>query len=320
MINVPSSKKSEKEKKPSCFVIMPIADQKGYDANHFTYVYEDIIKPAIIEAGMEVDQARADEVKNSNLIHLDILRKVIESDIAICDMSSRNPNVFYELGMRQAFDKPTVLIRDEETAVPFDINGLRYVEYKKGMRHRDVLKAVDDLAEMLKATYDKKDDKNEVNSLIRLMDLTAAKVQHVELSDEEKSNRILDIKIDTIQQTLQDLVKFSSPTPSISLTKKKAENTSLITSKVSVKISSYLGRNINIVDVENSLKELPISIGAKVIKARVLPELSDGNKELVELLIEVTANEDPAFILKSIYTVVSVLEGDDFKLESVAFR
>lgn len=186
---------------------MPIADQKGYDANHFTYVYEDIIKPAIIAAGMEVEQARADEVKNSNLIHLDILRKVIESDIAICDMSSRNPNVFYELGMRQAFDKPTVLIRDEDTAVPFDINGLRYVEYKKGMRHRDVVKAVGDLAEMLRATYDKKDDKNEVNSLIRLMDLTAAKVQHVELSDEERSNRLTELKIDNLQQTLNSLLE-----------------------------------------------------------------------------------------------------------------
>ena len=195
----------KEDKKPSCFVIMPIADQKGYDDGHFTLVYEDIIKPAIIAAGMEVEQARADEVKNSNLIHLDILRKVIESDIAICDMSSRNPNVFYELGMRQAFDKPTVLIRDEDTAVPFDINGLRYVEYKKDMRHRDVVKAVADLTSMLIATYAKKDDKSEVNSLIRLMDLTAAKVQHVELTEDEKSSKLLEIKIASLTEMVEKM-------------------------------------------------------------------------------------------------------------------
>lgn len=199
------SPEKKEDKKPSCFVIMPIADQKGYDDGHFTLVYEDIIKPAIIAAGMEVEQARADEVKNANLIHLDILRKVIESDIAICDMSSRNPNVFYELGMRQAFDKPTVLIRDEDTIVPFDINGLRYVEYKKGMRHRDVVKAVEDLTSMLKATYEKKDDKSEVNSLIRLMDLTAAKVQHVELTEDEKSSKLIEIKLASLTDMVEQL-------------------------------------------------------------------------------------------------------------------
>ncbi|EKO3932734.1 hypothetical protein GAW91_003388 [Vibrio fluvialis] len=201
------SPEKNEDKKPSCFVIMPIADQKGYDDGHFTLVYEDIIKPAIIDAGMEVEQARADEVKNSNLIHLDILRKVIESDIAICDMSSRNPNVFYELGMRQAFDKPTVLIRDEDTAVPFDINGLRYVEYKKGMRHRDVVKAIADLTSMLKATYQKKDDKSEVNSLIRLMDLTAAKVQHIELTEDEKSTKLLEIQLDSLKGMVDQIIK-----------------------------------------------------------------------------------------------------------------
>ncbi|EOV0352510.1 hypothetical protein ACOIPL_001329 [Vibrio fluvialis] len=205
------SPEKKEDKKPSCFVIMPIADQKGYDDGHFTLVYEDIIKPAIIAAGMEVEQARADEVKNSNLIHLDILRKVIESDIAICDMSSRNPNVFYELGMRQAFDKPTVLIRDEDTMVPFDINGLRYVEYKKGMRHRDVVKAVEDLTLMLKATYEKKDDKSEVNSLIRLMDLTAAKVQHVELTEDEKSSKLLEIKLAGLTEMVEQISKKIEP-------------------------------------------------------------------------------------------------------------
>lgn len=89
-----------KEEKITCFVIMPISDQAEYEPNHFTLVYQDIIIPAIEKAGMT--PVRADETKNTNLIQLDIIRKVIESDIAICDMSSKNPNVFYELGMRQA--------------------------------------------------------------------------------------------------------------------------------------------------------------------------------------------------------------------------
>lgn len=151
-----------------CFVIMPISNQNGYDNEHFTLVYEDIIKPAIKANNM--NPIRADETKNTNLIQLDILRRIIETPIAICDMSSKNPNVFYELGMRQAFNMPTVLIKDDETSAPFDISGLRYITYNKNMKHREVQRAVEELTKSIKETYLKRDDKSEINSLIRLME------------------------------------------------------------------------------------------------------------------------------------------------------
>ncbi|EJF4094217.1 hypothetical protein DFX34_RS23030 [Vibrio parahaemolyticus] len=170
----------------SCFVIMPISNQLGYEPGHFGLVYEDIIKPAIEAAGMQ--PVRADETVNTNLIQLDILRKVIESDIAICDMSAKNPNVFYELGVRQAFDKPTVLMIDDATAAPFDVSSLRYVDYKKDMGYRDVKSAIVKLTQTILETYDKKDDKSEINSLIRLMELTApAQLNQADISVEDRT-------------------------------------------------------------------------------------------------------------------------------------
>lgn len=187
--------------KPSCFVIMPISNQPGYDSEHFTLVYDDIIKPAIELAGMK--SIRADETTNTNLIQLDILRKVIESDIAICDMSAKNPNVFYELGVRQAFDKPTVLMIDEATSAPFDVSSLRYVTYSKGMRHRDVINAVNRLTETLKDTYAKREDKSEINSLIRLMELTSpAQLGHTDLSDEAKEKIIYELQLSEIMTSM----------------------------------------------------------------------------------------------------------------------
>lgn len=163
------SKPTSEKEEVKCFVIMPISNQYGYDDGHFTLVYEDIIKPAIQANNMK--PIRADETKNTNLIQLDILKKIIETPIAICDMSSKNPNVFYELGMRQAFNMPTVLIKDEETSAPFDISGLRYITYNKNMKHREVKSAVEELTKCINETYSKKDDKSEINSLIRLMEL-----------------------------------------------------------------------------------------------------------------------------------------------------
>ncbi|EML0279938.1 hypothetical protein HJ029_22945 [Vibrio parahaemolyticus] len=194
----------KKEEPVKCFVIMPISAQQGYDSDHFTQVYEDIIKPAIDLAGMA--PVRADETANTNLIQLDILRKVIESDIAICDMSAKNPNVFYELGVRQAFDKPTVLMIDDETSAPFDVSSLRYVDYKRGMRYRDVNSAVKRLADTLKETYSKRDDKAEINSLIRLMELTSpAQLAQVELSEEDRTEKLHELQISELTSMMHQL-------------------------------------------------------------------------------------------------------------------
>ena len=113
----------------NCFVIMPIADCDGYEKGHFAHVYDDIIKPAIDKT--EFTAIRADEVKETNFIHLDILKKLIDAPIAVCDLSTRNPNVLFELGIRQAFDKPVVLIQEKGTPKIFDIAPLRYLEYSK---------------------------------------------------------------------------------------------------------------------------------------------------------------------------------------------
>jgi hypothetical protein len=87
-------KAEEPQSPPECFVIMPIADPDGYDKGHFTKVYEDIFKPACEVSGYR--PVRADEVKQTNLIHLDILQKLIESPMAICDLRDGLKKPFLE--------------------------------------------------------------------------------------------------------------------------------------------------------------------------------------------------------------------------------
>lgn len=156
--------------KPVCFVIMPIADPEGYDKGHFSKVYEDIFRPACASAGFSA--VRADEVKQTNLIHLDILQKLIESPMAICDLSGRNPNVLFELGLRQAFDKPTVLVQEVGTPRIFDIAPLRYTEYRKELRYRDVLEDQTFISDALKATAAATGKGEGVNSIVKILSLS----------------------------------------------------------------------------------------------------------------------------------------------------
>ena len=117
------------EKIPECFVAMPISDPDGYDTGHFSRVYEQVFRPACERAG--VRPVRADEVRETNLIHLDVLRRLVDSPVVLCDLSGRNPNVLFELGMRQAFDKPVVLVQESGASPIFDVALLRVTPYRR---------------------------------------------------------------------------------------------------------------------------------------------------------------------------------------------
>jgi len=191
---------SKKENK-DCFVIMPISDVDGYDKGHFLRVYEDIVKPAI--ANTEFLPKRADEVKETNFIHLDILKKLIDAPIAVCDLSTRNPNVLFELGIRQAFDKPVVLIQEKGTPKIFDIGPLRYLEYSKSMKYHDVLKTQAELTEAIKATKDAEGKQGNINSIVRLMALSSpASIPTIEGDNKDA------LAIDILQTQLNDMRKM----------------------------------------------------------------------------------------------------------------
>lgn len=191
---------SKKENK-DCFVIMPISDSDGYDPGHFLRVYEDIIKPAIELT--EFTSKRADEVKETNFIHLDILKKLIDAPMAICDLSTRNPNVLFELGIRQAFDKPVVLIQEKATPKIFDIGPLRYLEYSKDMKYHEVLKTQQELKIAIEATQAAEGEHGNINSIVRLMALsTPAVIPILEANNKET------LALDVIQTQLNDMRKM----------------------------------------------------------------------------------------------------------------
>ncbi|WP_410756666.1 hypothetical protein [Citrobacter youngae] len=168
-------------KPKTCFVMMPIADHPDYEPGHFNRVYQYLIKPACIKAGYQ--PIRADDNKASNMIMFDILKKIVECDMAICDLSSRNANVFYELGLRQAFNKKTILITDNLLPAPFDISAFRYVPYSHTLRVDTVDREIPGIVSMLKETENQPAD--DVNSIIKLLQIQPSKVESIDLNKEE---------------------------------------------------------------------------------------------------------------------------------------
>lgn len=162
--------------------MMPISDIVGYEPGHFDRVYKYLIKPACEKA--QFKPIRADDVVSSNHIVIDILRKIIDSHMVLCDLSAKNPNVLYELGLRQAFNKPAALIKDDKTADIFDIQGFRYFPYDHQLRIDNVKIEIDKIAHSLTETYN--NSGQEVNSIVQLLGVEPAKLgDTVQLSRED---------------------------------------------------------------------------------------------------------------------------------------
>lgn len=133
------SEENTNNEKEKCFVIMPISDQGDYPKGHFQKVYEQIFVPAIEEAGY--DAFRVDEDNMCTQIVEKIFKAIQECPMALCDLSNRNPNVLYELGIRQAYDKPVVLVQDDKTERIFDISGINTISYNSSRLYEEVLDA-----------------------------------------------------------------------------------------------------------------------------------------------------------------------------------
>lgn len=205
---VNSEKQTSMERK--CFAIMPIADHPDYESGHFNRVYEYLIKPACEMSGFKPN--RADDAKASHMIMFDILKNIIECDIAICDLSSKNANVFYELGLRQAFNKKTILITDGRTNTPFDITGFRYVKYDHSLRVDSVKDNIAEISAMLDETYTAPDD--DVNSIVKLLKIQPAHIDRVQLNKQDSlifsMIKQLDDKMSRIERAQRNSIPQSS--------------------------------------------------------------------------------------------------------------
>ena len=106
--------------KPKAFVLMPFAEE-------FDAIYDYLIHDPFSEAGYDVK--RADDILSQRNIMEDIIRSIIDSELIMADLSTANPNVYYELGLAHAFGKKVILLTQEIKEVPFDLQSYRVITY-----------------------------------------------------------------------------------------------------------------------------------------------------------------------------------------------
>jgi hypothetical protein len=105
----------------TCFVMQPFALPYGD-------YYEKIYKPAIEKAGLQPVRADADIFGTGKIID-QVWRGINAAKVLVAELTMRKPNVFYELGLAHALNKPVVLVSSNEDDVPFDLQHIRVIYY-----------------------------------------------------------------------------------------------------------------------------------------------------------------------------------------------
>ena len=106
------------------FVVMKL--DGSYDE-----LYREVIVPTAEK--FELRAFHAGDMFGPGFILDDIVNSIVESKVVIAEITSLNPNVFYEVGYAHAIGKPTILLAEHGKALPFDISGYRCLFYENSI-------------------------------------------------------------------------------------------------------------------------------------------------------------------------------------------
>lgn len=105
------------------FVLMPFVEDWS------DYIWRNEIKPAVERIDtLPLICKRADDLFGHDVM-LDIYESIATARIVIAEITNRNANVFYELGMAHALGKDVILLSQGTAHIPFDLNRFRHCIY-----------------------------------------------------------------------------------------------------------------------------------------------------------------------------------------------
>jgi hypothetical protein len=109
----------------TCFIISSIGPENSEPREKADEKLEFLFKPVLKELGFEPIRADGEDIPGS--ISRQIVERIINAEMVIADISDLNPNVFYELAIRNAVNKPVIIIKSPTQKPPFDIQDKRAI-------------------------------------------------------------------------------------------------------------------------------------------------------------------------------------------------
>jgi len=182
-------------------LIMPISTIDSCTSDHWVEV-KDIITSSLQSSSCYLFKINlVSDAEDVGVIQKRIVQNVYSSDIVVCDVSCKNPNVMFELGMRLAFDKPTIIIKDTQTGYSFDTSVIEHLEYPRDLRFHKIISFKQKLLEKTEKTYEI--SRTDTSSSF-LSNFATIKVKSLPEKESSASDLILE-SIESMRSELRDI-------------------------------------------------------------------------------------------------------------------
>lgn len=192
------------EEKLTCGIIMPISGTPGtdYSEEHWEEVKKILERAA---SGAKFTPRLVSESEPTAVIHERIVNNLYYDNIIVCDVSNRNPNVMFELGMRLAFDKPLVIVKDETTKYSFDVANIQHMTYPLSLSFGKIEDFIEKLSKKISDTYEKYKVNPEEHSFLR--NFGALKPQKLNSRDIDSKELLvaLNSRVEQLSSTFSDV-------------------------------------------------------------------------------------------------------------------
>jgi hypothetical protein len=128
----------------TAYVVMPVSQTASCTEQEWCDIYQEVFRPILFECGYSCERAYP---STGNLIR-SVITELRSSWLVLADLTDRNANVFYELGVRHSLSKRTVLVAQDAAHIPSDLQGYWWLPY--GTRPGEVAAFRKDLSQLLK--------------------------------------------------------------------------------------------------------------------------------------------------------------------------
>lgn len=230
------------DNKKKCFVVTPIGRSNSSTRRATDGLINSVIEPVIEEdLGFEVEVSHT--IAEPGSITNQIIERLISVKLVIANLTELNPNVMYELAVRHAKKLPVVILAEEGTELPFDLNDERTIFFDNDMQGVSELKS--DLKESVNVAL-KDDDPG--NPIYR-----AAESMIIKETKADSTQQFIINRMDNIENTLQRIAHSN-------LSQYKQS----LLSRLQIIVQ---GKDINIDEFTNYLSN---KYGAKTVQGREL--------------------------------------------------
>jgi hypothetical protein len=183
MPEVPTTSSAVSAPRAICGIVMPISPIDGCSESHWADVLG-VLSDAIDDAGFEPNLvSNADDI---GIIQKRIIHNLYDNPVVVCDVSGKNPNVMFELGLRLAFDKATVIVKDDKTSYSFDTSAIEHIEYPRDLRFTKIVEFKTKLTEKIAGTYAMSAANPDFSTFLKHFgEFKVAKIDQKEVSSQE---------------------------------------------------------------------------------------------------------------------------------------